>query len=93
MLMATTVTFEPGWYVSSKEKMSTVVHPAESELPKPRLNIIRVPFPLARPTAACARIDAGESPIWEWLELGLVATLALSGFASILLFLAGTGNM
>jgi ABC-type Na+ efflux pump permease subunit len=93
MLMTTTVTFEPDWYVSSKEKMSTVIHPAESEVPKPRLNIIRVPFPMARPTAACVRIDAGESPIWEWLELGLVVTLATSGFVSILLFVAGAGNI
>jgi hypothetical protein len=90
--MTTTITFEPGWQLSSKENMSTVVHPAESEVPKPRLNIIRVPFRPARPTAACARIDARESPIWEWLELGLVVTLATSGFVSILLFVAGAGN-
>ena len=73
--------------------MSIVVHTAESKAAKPGLNIIRAPFPLARPTAACARIDAGESPIWKWLELGLVVTLALSGFVSILLFLAGAGNI
>ena len=91
--MTTTVTFEPGWHLSSKEKMLTVVHPAESKAPNPALNIIRAPFPSARPKVACARIDAGESPIWEWLELGLVVTLALSGFVSILLFLAGAGNI
>ena len=73
--------------------MLTVVHPAESEVPKPRLNIIRAPFPLAHPTVARARIDAGEPAIWEWLELGLVVTLATSGFVSILLFVAGAGNI
>jgi ABC-type Na+ efflux pump permease subunit len=89
--MTTTVTFEPDWYVSRKENMSTVVLPAESEVPEPGLNIIRAPFPLAHPAVARARIDVGESAIWEWLELGLVVTLALSGFVSILLFLAGAG--
>jgi hypothetical protein len=91
--MTTTVTFEPGWHLSSKENMSTVVRPAESEVPKPELNVIRATFPRTRPTVTCARLDAGESAIWEWLELGLVVTLAISGFVSILLFLAGAGNM
>jgi hypothetical protein len=91
--MTTTVTFEPGWYLSSKENMSNVVRPVESEVPKPELNIIRATFGRARPTAPCAPIRTRGSATWEWLELGLVVMLAFSGFVSIVLFLAGAGNM
>lgn len=91
--MTTTVTFEPGWHLSSKENISTVVLPAESEVPKPELNVIRATFPRARPTAPCAPIRTRGSAIWEWLELGLGVALALSGFVSIVLFLASAGNM
>jgi hypothetical protein len=91
--MTTTVTFEPGWHLSSKENMPTVVRPAESDVPKPELNVIRATFSRARPTAPCAPIRTRGSAIWEWLELGLVATLALSGFVSIVVFLGGAGNM
>ena len=73
--------------------MSTVVRPAESEVPKPESNVIRAIFPRARPTTPCAPIRTHRSAIWGWLELGLVGTLALSGFVSIVLFLAGAGNM
>jgi hypothetical protein len=91
--MSTTITFEPSWHPSSKENISNVVHPAESVVPKPELNVIHVIFPRARPTALCAPIRTGGSAIWEWLELGLVVALALSGFVSIVAFLAGAGNI
>jgi hypothetical protein len=91
--MTTTVTFEPDWHLSSKENMATVVRPIESEAPKPELNVICATFPRARPTAPCAPIRTRGSPIWEWFEFGLVVTLALSGFASIVVFVAGAGNM
>jgi hypothetical protein len=91
--MSTTVSFESGCHPSSKENISTVVRPAESVVPKPELNVIRVIFPRACPTALCAPIRTGGSAIWEWLELGLVVALALSGFVSIVVFLAGAGNI
>jgi hypothetical protein len=72
--------------------MSTVVRPAESEVPKSELNVIRATFSWARPTAPGAPIRTRGSAIWEWLELGLVVTLSLSGFVSIVLFLASAGN-
>ena len=91
--MTTTVTFEPSWHLSSKENIATVVRPTESEVPKPELNVIRATFPRARPTAPCAPIRTRGAAIWEWLEFGLVVTLALSGFVSIFVFVAGAGNM
>jgi len=91
--MTTTVTFEPGWHLSSKENVSTVVRPAESEVPEPKLNVIRATFSRARPIPSCAPIRTRGSAIWHWLELGLVVTLALSGFVSMVLFLAGAGNI
>jgi hypothetical protein len=91
--MTTTVTFEPGWHLSNKESRSAVVRPAEGEVPQPELNVIRATFPRARPMAPCAPIRTRGSAIWHWLELGLVVTLALSGFVSIVLFLTGAANM
>ena len=73
--------------------MLNVVHPVESEVSEPGLNIVHAHFPRAHPTTACVRMDAGESAVWKWLELGFVVTLALSGFLSILLFLTGAGNI
>jgi hypothetical protein len=91
--MTTTVTFEPGWHLSRKQNKSAVVRSTESEVPEPELNVIRATFQRARPMAACAPIRTRGSAIWHWLELGLVVTLALSGFVSVVLFLAGAGNM
>jgi hypothetical protein len=93
MSMRTTVAFEAGWYLSSEQSMSTVAKQAGIEVPNPGLNIVRAHFPRARPSTTCSRIDAGEPAIWEWLELGFVVTLALSGVMSILLFMTGAGNI
>jgi hypothetical protein len=79
------------WHQSlSAEKIR---NSAESEVPIPELNVIRATFRRTRPTAPCAPIHTRGSAIWEWLELGLVLALALSGSVSIGLFLAGAGNM
>lgn len=93
MSMRTTVAFEAGWYLSNKQTMPSVVHPAGSEVPAPGLKIVRATFPRAHETVECARMESGESAIWEWLELGFAVTLALSGLMSIILFLTGAGSI
>lgn len=93
MEMSTTVAFGTGWQISSKQTVSVAAYPATHELPEQEINIIRAAFAQAHPIVARVRVDPANSAIWEWLEVGLVVTLALSGFVSILLFLSGAGKI
>ena len=91
--MSTTVASGTDWHVSSKQTVSVAAHPAFHELPEQEINVIRVAFARAHPNAARVRVDPVNPAIWEWLELGLVITLALSSFMAIFLFLTGAGNI
>jgi len=93
MEMSTTVAFGTGLHVSSKQTASVAAYPATHELSEQEINIIRVAFARAHPNVARVRVNPVNSAIWEWLEVGLVVALALSGFVSILLFLSGAGNI
>jgi CheY-like chemotaxis protein len=85
--MNTTVAFGSGYHGSSERTTLFVVQPAIQEAREPEPAVIRLPSSAARLEGAYARVPVPKPKVWEWLELGFVAVLALSVLVSVLLFL------
>jgi hypothetical protein len=82
-----------GYLLSRQGTIPLVLQPAVQK-PRPRERVV-IPFSVAKahPKATGLRVDVWKSPVWEWLELGLLAVLGSAGLFSILLALLAVRNM
>jgi hypothetical protein len=93
MAMKTAELIGSGYLLSRQGSIPLVLQPA-IQRPKTRERVV-IPFSVAKahPKTTGLRVDIWNSPIWEWLELGLVAVLGSAALFTILLALVAVRNM
>ena len=82
-----------GYLLSRQGTIPLVLQPAVQK-PRTRERVV-IPFSVAKahPKRTGLRVDIWKSPIWEWLEVGLVAVLGSAALFTMLVALVAVKNM
>ena len=93
MAMKTAELVGSDYLIPRQETIPLVLQPAIQK-PRTRERVV-IPFSVAkaRPKRTGLRVEIWKSPVWEWLEVGLVAVLGSAALFTILMALLAVKNM